>query len=269
MKILIINTGYLGDSVLAASFAENCKLYGYEQVDLLIGFPQTYQLIKDSMGLDNVYLSEQFGPHPLLPKEIDKNIYNVIFKTDLLQFDKKPIDLFNTHFNIDIKKYNFNFKVPEIEISLKTKPRLAFQYDWHLRSFAANNTPRNPQYIIDSLSNKYEIFIIGDDTHYNINENTPIDFLKHCAIIKECDIFFGYPGGMHWMAAGVNTPTITTSEVLYYHYINNGEFKGSNFNEFKKQWMVHAGQHFSEPHILLEPEISDDDIINYLLNYNV
>jgi hypothetical protein len=269
MKLLIINTGYLGDSVLAASFAENCKLYGYNRVDLLIGFPQTYQLIKDSFNIDNVYLSKNIGPYPEYTDEMNISIYDNIYKTDLLQFGEKPIDLFNTHFNIDIVKYNFTFNTPQIELPPKNKPRLAFQYDWHLRSYAQNNTPRNPQYIIDSISDKYEVFVIGDDTHYNIDKNTPIDFIKHCAIIKECDLFFGYPGGMHWMAAGVNTPTITTSEVLYYHYINKGEFKGNNFNEFKTQWMVHASKHFNEPHILLKPEVSDEEIINYLLNYNI
>jgi hypothetical protein len=111
--------------------------------------------------------------------------------------------------------------------------------------------------------------VIGDDTHYNINEDTPMDFLKHCAIIKECDLFFGYPGGMHWVAGGVKTPSITTSEWVINHYKNNGEFTQNSFDDFSNQWMVHASKHFPEPHILLQPEIPDKEIINYLLNYNI
>jgi ADP-heptose:LPS heptosyltransferase len=45
MKILIINFGWIGDSILASSLAENCKLNGYEQVDLLLGFPQTAEML--------------------------------------------------------------------------------------------------------------------------------------------------------------------------------------------------------------------------------
>jgi hypothetical protein len=56
---------------------------------------------------------------------------------------------------------------------------------------------------------------------------------------------------------------------LLEHYRNNKEYRGNNFEEFKEQWMVHACKHFEEPHILLEPEVSDEYIIDYLLNYEV
>jgi len=267
MKLLIVNIGFLGDSLLAGSLAENCKKNGFERVDLLIGFPQTYQLLKNNPYIDNVFLSPNVGAHPKII--VDTSIYDKIYQTEHLRFLEKPLDTFNKNFNLLNLEYNFNLYVPEIEISTKTKPRVAFQYDWHLRSFLPNNAPRNPQYIINAISDKYEVFVIGDDTHYNINENTPIDFLKHCAIIKESDLFFGYPGGLHWIAGGVKTPSITTSDFVYNHYKNDKELNYNSFADFCNQWMVHASKHFSEPHILLEPEISDEMIINYLLNYNI
>lgn len=267
MKLLIINTGFLGDSVLAGSLAENCKKNGFEQVDLLIGFPQTYQLLKNNPYIDNVFLSSKVGPYPEIT--IDTSIYDRIYQTDHLKFLEKPLDTFNKNFNLAKLEYNFNLYLPEIETLNKTKPKLAFQCDWHLRSFAPNNIQRNPQYIIDSISSKYEILTVGDNTHYNINENTPIDFLKHCSLIKECDIFFGYPGGLHWIAGGVKTPSITTSDFVFNHYKNSPELNYNSFTDFCNQWMVHASKHFSEPHILLSPEISDEEIIDYLLNYNI
>lgn len=267
MKLLIINIGFLGDSLLAGSLAENCKKNGFERVDLLIGFPQTYQLLKNNPYIDNVFLSPNAGAYPEIT--IDTSIYDKIYQTEHLRFSEKPLDTFNKNFNLDKLEYNFDLHIPEIEIPNKTKPRLAFQYDWHLRSFSKNNTVRDPQYIVDSISDRFEVFVVGDDTHYNINKNTSIDFLKHCAIIKESDIFFGYPGGLHWVAGGVKTPSITTSEWVINHYKNNNEFKGNDFNKFKSQWMIHTSKHFSESHILLEPEISDEEIINYLLNYNI
>lgn len=57
--------------------------------------------------------------------------------------------------------------------------------------------------------------------------------------------------------------TITTSEFVYNAYVDNGSFKGSTFNEFKDQWMVHASKHFDNEHVLFEPLISDDEIVNF------
>ena len=58
MKILIINFGWIGDSVLASSLAENCKLNGYEQVDLLLGFPQTAEMISLNSNIDTYMFLE-------------------------------------------------------------------------------------------------------------------------------------------------------------------------------------------------------------------
>jgi len=267
MKILIISTGFLGDGMLAGSFAENCKRNGYERVDLIVGWPQILQLLRNNPHIDNVFLSNPIGANPPTPKDI--SMYDRVYNTPHLVFSERPIDTFNKAIGLTDLEYNFKLYVPDIEIEPKTKPRLSFQYDWHLRSFGTNKTSRNPQRIIEAISSKYEVLVIGDDTHWNIDENTPITFLQHCAVIKNSDVFFGYPGGMHWVAAGTGVPTITTSEWLMKHYIDKGEYKGNDFNEFKDQWMVHACKNYKEPHILFEPEVSDDYIIEYLLKYEL
>jgi len=269
MKLLIVNIGFIGDGILAGSLAENCKKNGYEIVDIIVGFPQLFQLLKNNPYIDNVYLSNELTSHPNIPDTIDKSLYDTIYYSDHLVFNEKPLDTFNKKFNLKNLDYDFTIYTPEIEIETKIKPRLAFHYDWSMRSFTKNNIPRDPQYIIDSISDKYEVLVIGDSSHYNVDENTPIDFIKCCALIKECDLFFGYPGGLHWVAGGVRTPSITTSEWVINHYKNNGEFKGNNFEDFKDKWMVHTSKHFNESHILLEPEISNDNIISYLLNHKI
>jgi hypothetical protein len=71
------------------------------------------------------------------------------------------------------------------------------------------------------------------------------------------------------MASGVGTPTVTTTEFITRHYINNGEYTPTDFESFKEQFMVHASKHFIEPHILLEPEVSDEFIIDFLLKYKI
>jgi len=268
MKILIINNGFLGDGMLAGSFAENCKKNGFEKVDLLVGWPQIHKLLSNNPYIDNVFLSSTIGAYPTYPQEL-LTLYDKVYPIDHLVFSERPIDTFNKTIGLKSLDYDFKLYVPDVEIEAKIKHRLSFQYDWSTRSFSKGRKPRDPQYIIDSISDKYEVFVIGDDTHWNINENTSTTFLQHCAVIKETDVFFGYPGGMHWVAAGVGTPSITTSEWLLEHYKNKREFVGNNFDEFKDQWMVHACKHHGDSHILLEPEISDEDIITYLLNYQV
>jgi hypothetical protein len=270
MKLLIINIGWLGDSVLAGSFAENCKKNGYSQVDMLIGLPQTLALLQSNPFIDNVYQSPNLGSHPEIPSSLDLSKYDRIYRTNPLIFKERPIDTFNKNFNLESLDYAFKLNVPDIDFGFDSKkPRLAFQVDWHLRSWGPGELKRDPEKIINALSDKYDVYLIGDNTHFNINENTADNFAGQCSLIKQCDLFFGYPGGMHWMAGGVGTPTITTSEYVLKHYINNGEYLPGDFESFKEQFMVHASKHFEESHIILKPEISDEEIINYLLEYNI
>lgn len=270
MKLLIINIGWLGDSILAGSFAENCKKNGYSQVDMLIGLPQTLILLQANPFIDNVYQSSKAGPYPELPSEINLKTYDRVYNTEHLKFSERPLDTFNKNFNLESLDYAFKLNVPDIDFDFDNKkPRLAFQVDWHLRSWGPEESKRDPERIINALSDKYDVYLVGDNTHFNIDENTSDNFAGQCSLIKQCDLFFGYPGGMHWMAGGVETPTITTSEWVIRHYINNGEYIPTDFKSFKQQWMVHTSKHFQEPHIILEPEISDEEIIKYLLEYNI
>ncbi len=264
-SILIVNHGFLGDGILAASFAENCKMNGFDRVDILIGFPQLLQLLKNNVNIDNVYI-EEIGSHPNVSENILRNNYDIIYPIDHLVFNERPIDTFNKKIQLRQLEYNYKLTVPDIEpLDMSSKPNLAFQADWSSRSHGPNNSNRNVPYIIDKLSKNYNVHLVGGDTHYNIDSDTPITFLRHCALIQHCDLFFGYPGGMHWIAGGVNTPTVCTSEHVVQHYTRNGEFTGQTFLEFCDQWMVHTSKHFpNQKHILLEPYISDDDIINYL-----
>jgi hypothetical protein len=206
------------------------------------------------------------GSHPQIPEWVLSNNYDVIYTIDHLVFNEKPIDTFNKTLQLDKLNYSYKLYVPEADLSVDNgKLNLAFQADWINRAYGPNNSARNVQHVIERLSDKYNVFLVGGDTHYNINEETPITFLKHCALIQYCDLFFGYPGGMHWIAGGVGTPTVCTSEHVLQHYTNNGEFKQDTFTEFCEQWMVHTSKHFpDQQHILLEPYISDNDIITYL-----
>ena len=270
MKLLIINIGWLGDSILAGSFAENCKKNGYSQVDMLIGLPQTLALLQANPFINNVYQSTNLGAYPEIPTWLDLNSYDRVYKIDPLVFKERPIDTFNKVFNLESLDHAFKIYTPDLDFDFSSKkPRLAFQVDWHLRSWGPGESKRDPEAIINALADKYDVYLIGDDTHFNINEDTADNFAGQCSLIKQCDLFFGYPGGMHWMAGGVGTPTVTTSEWVIRHYINNGEYTPIDFESFKEQFMVHASKHFEQSHTLLGPAISDEEIIKYLLEYKV
>ncbi len=264
MKILIINFGWIGDSILASSLAENCKLNGYEQVDLLLGFPQTAEMISLNSNIDNVYVSRVPGCDPVTDG-IDLSIYDRIYKTRGLVFGKKPLDWFNEDFGFDNLKYSFELNTYEVSFEDTSKPTLAFQLDWNNRSRSATG-PRDPNSMVAKLQKKYNVFIIGNGSQFDIDENTSENFLLNASALKNCDLFFGYPGGLHWLAAGVGIKTVCTSEHVMDHYTNNGEFIGKDFNKFKEEWQVHASKLFTnQEHVLLEPFISDDAIVDYLM----
>jgi hypothetical protein len=264
MKILIINFGWIGDSMLASSLAENCKLNGYERVDLLVGFPQTANMIELNPLIDNVFISKTPGCDPST-EGIDLSTYDRVYKTRGLVFNKRPLDLFNEDFGFEKLKHPFELATYELEFEDKSKPYIAFQLDWDTRS-NSHNGPRNTMKIVEALSYKYNIFPIGGSSQFDIDDNTGNTFLTNASALKNCKLFFGYPGGLHWLAAGVGIDTICTSEHVIKHYTNNGEFKGSTFEEFQDQWQVHASKLFTKQHTLLKPYISDEEIIEYILN---
>lgn len=269
MKILIVNVGFLGDSLFAASLAENCKKNGYKVVDLVIGFPQTFELLKLNPYIDNIYLNNEIGPYPrleTLPDEINLSSYNIVYATEHSVFSERFLDTYNKKLNLPKLEYNLNFYLPKVEFEESPKKSIAFQVDWNKRSYQGDKKPRNPEYIVNSIREKYNVFIVGENTHFNINENTPSNFLDECKYISACDYFFGFPGGMHWIAAGAGTKTITTSEHMLDHFTGTGDFKGSGIDEFRNDFMLHASKHFDDQHILLDPGISDNKIIQYLLD---
>ena len=256
MKIAIVCIGFIGDGILAGSFCENLKLNGCEQVDLFVRIPQTYELLKNNPYIDNLYLSSFNSTH--------ESNYDKFYVWDKSEFNVRPIDTINKYFNLPELKYDYNLYVPDVELGpINGKLNLAFHEHWNERSSSYGKN-RNVANIISNIKDKYNIYFVGGERHHNF---IPGDFLEnHCSVIKKCDLFFGYPGGMHWIAAGCQTPSITTSEYVMGHYKNSTrEFISDDFDLFNENWMWHANKHFQEDHILLPPNISDEDII-YILN---
>lgn len=273
MNILIINIGFLGDSLFAASLCENLKKIGkYNRVDLLIGFPQTIEVLQFNPYIDNIYLANNIGAYPTIndvPLDCDLSIYDTVYSTEHSKFNEKFLDTYNKNFGLPQVDYKLNLHLPVMEFEFSTnRPRIAFHLDWAQRSFQSGGVPRDPHMIIDQLQGEFEIYTVGAQSHFENNDNKSHDFLVECGFIAQCDIFFGFPGGMHWIAAAVGTPTITTSEHMMKHFTNTGDFNGIGIDDFRQDFKLHASHHFNDvEHTLLEPEISDNDIVQYLKNY--
>jgi hypothetical protein len=270
MNILIINIGFIGDSLFAASLAENCKKNGYDRVDLLIGFPQTFDLLKLNPHIDNVYQSDVIGAYPgvdNLPAGCDTGVYDVIYPTAHSRFSEKFLDTYNRTLSLPNLDYSFNLYLPEMEFEMDhKKPKLAFHTDWDKRSFQKNGAPRDSEFIIRNLTDYYDVYRVGANSHFEYDTDKSYKFLIECGFISKCDLFFGFPGGMHWVAAGTGIPTVTTSEHMMSHFKSTGDFKGSTLGDFKRDFMLHASHHFpNQDHTLLEPEVGDLDIITYLI----
>ena len=269
MKLLIISHGWIGDNILASSLAENCFNNGFEHVDILIGFPHTYDLLKLLPFINNVFVSGIPGSYPTA-LGVDLTIYDRIYSTPHLVFNEKPLDTFNKSFGFRKIKYDFQLNsLNDVRLS-GDKPKIAFQTDWYERTL--NRKLSNQNYIINSLLDTFNVLMVGKTSvngvtsQFSIDENTSHDFLIQASAMKNCDYFFGYPGGLHWVASGLGVKTITTSDSVINSYTKNGSFSGLSFDVFKTQWMVHANKQFNNEHILLEPLISDDEIIKFIKN---
>lgn len=271
MNILIINIGFIGDSLFAASLCENLKKSGqYERVDLLIGFPQTLEVLRYNPYINNIYMAKSVGAYPSkndIPANCDLSLYQKVYSTEHSKFNERFLDTYNKNFGLKDLNYALDLYLPKMEFEgLTTKPRIAFQMDWNQRSFQQGNNPRNPQFIIDELQKHFDIYTVGASSHFEKDENKGENFLIECGFIAQCDLFFGFPGGMHWIAASLGVPTITTSEHMMRHFTQTGDFKGNGIEDFRRDFKLHASHHFTNvEHELLPPEISDASIVLYII----
>ena len=93
----------------------------------------------------------------------------------------------------------------------------------------------------------------------NIPDEDVKSLLFEASLMKYCDAFLGTDGGLATIAAGVGTKTIITGDFNLQLYGWNGVIKKI------KHPKLGPYEYFGEPHIVLDPYLNDNEIINNII----
>lgn len=280
MKILIKAIGFIGDNLFGSSIAKKLKeQYVGCEVDYLLTLPQPYELISLNPYIDNVHLTP--------PKKQYDKIYQLspIHRnlTPCEQFQlqcgvQNPTPDFKIYTNESLDRYVNHYLEP-----IKDKKIVAWLSNWEERSFIF--TPKEYQlgidvpgygyggkhrditYIIDTLSTHPDLFLIEvgkpNGTDQKLTDIfTVSEYSLTASILKNCDYFIGAEGGLANLASGVGTKTILTGDFVHQLYGWNGVIEKCEDPKLGPKY------YFGEDdHIVLDPYLTDQEIVQSLLNH--
>ena len=165
---------------------------------------------------------------------------------------------------------------------IKDKKIVAWLSNWEERTFGLTpeeytlgvNIPnlgyggrrRNTSHIIEQLEKNSNIYLIEVGKPNGTNQlefdlSTVSEYSLTASIIKNCDYFIGAEGGLANLASGVGTKTILTGDFVHQLYGWNGVIE--KCEEPKLGPKYYFGE---ENHNVLDPYLSDDQVVESILN---
>jgi len=287
---LVITFGFFGDIIFATPLAEKLKRAGYSQVDYLIGFPQVAQLVQNNPNIDNVFVSQYPGPKPYY--SLDLTQYNRVIELGALDYQITPCEQYQQQAGFEkLSSEYVVYTTPEYDTIAKeviselrqagNKPVLAFMTNWQPKTYlftpeqyrAGIDVPnlgyggahRDIQYIVDELQKHFTLYPIGvGDANQQQTIHLPDEdqksLLFEASIMKYCDAFVGTDGGLATIAAGVGTKTLITGDFNLQLYGWNGVLKKI------EQPRLGPREYFEDPHIVLDPYLTDKEVANQIIN---
>lgn len=285
---LVVTFGFFGDIIFATSLAEKLKKE-YSTVDYLIGFPQVAQLVQNNPNIDNVFVSEYPGPKPYC--SIDLTKYGKVIELGALDYQVTPCEQYQRQAGLTEVSSEYKiFTTPEYDAVAKqvieelkatyNKPVVALMTNWQPKTYlftpeqyeAGIDVPnlgyggahRDIQYIVDELQKHFTLYPIGvGDANQQQTIHLPDDdqksLLFEASVMKYCDAFIGTDGGLATIAAGVGTKTIITGDFNLQLYGWNGVLKKI------KQPRLGPREYFGDPHIVLDPYLTDHEVTQELI----
>lgn len=285
---LVVTFGFFGDIIFATSLAEKLKKE-YSTVDYLIGFPQVAQLVQNNPNIDNVFVSEYPGPKPYC--SIDLTKYGKVIELGALDYQVTPCEQYQRQAGLaEVSSEYKIFTTPEYDAVAKqvieelkatyNKPVVALMTNWQPKTYlftpeqyeAGIDVPnlgyggahRDIQYIVDELQKHFTLYPIGvGDANQQQTIHLPDDdqksLLFEASVMKYCDAFIGTDGGLATIAAGVGTKTIITGDFNLQLYGWNGVLKKI------KQPRLGPREYFGDPHIVLDPYLTDHEVTQELI----
>lgn len=265
-KCLIIVTGWLGDSLFASSIAEKLiKENQFNEIDYLIGFPQTKELLENNPFINKVILSNNLGPYPSYNgnENYDKIFtlpVNDLIEKPTIKFQKycgvkNPTDYYNIYTNSKREKQTlelFN------KILFNGKKNIGICSTWK----TINGDLFDPSNLIEKLKTEFNIFKLG------MNNISQFDGANHieeyniqATLCKYLDWVVGSEGGLTNLAAGIGTNIIYTTDFTYSLFGPKGRMYQYN-NPLER---IGPKAFFpTKNHIALDQYINYDNIHNIL-----
>jgi ADP-heptose:LPS heptosyltransferase len=291
-KCLVVTCGFFGDILFATSLAEKLKHErGFEEVDYLIGFPQLLRLVQNNPHIDTVYVSDSPSPHPV-KADLNNSQYSDIIRLQQLNYNIPPACEYQQ--SSGIKQLSSEYKVytePEYDRFAKEyidsiredgKKVIAVMSNWQPKTYlftpeqykAGIDVPnlgyggshRDIAKVITDLSKHFILLEVGVPIEYNqamtstIADDNQKSILFEASLMKYCDAFVGTDGGLATIAAGVGTKTIITGDFNLQLYGWNGVIKKI------EQPKLGPYEYFGDPHIVLDPYFSDEQVIQAIIN---
>lgn len=291
-RCLIVTCGFFGDILFASSIAEKLKSQlAYDTVDYLIGFPQVQRLLQNNPHIDSVYISGTPGPYPDI-SSIATEHYSKVFNLQPLNYNKTPCEEYQEF--VGIPNTSPDYKVytqPEYDDIARgyiaelrethNKPVVALMSNWESKTYTFTpeqysegidvpgygygGSHRNISYIIEKLS-EYITFVevgvgpMGQLQSISIGDGDSKSLLFEASLIKYCDAFLGTEGGLCNLSAGVGCKTVITGDFVHQLYGWNGCIKQIDVPKLGPRWYF-----LDSNHIELDPYLTDDEIINNVL----
>jgi hypothetical protein len=287
---LVVTFGFFGDIIFATSLAEKLKGEGYSQVDYLIGFPQVAQLVENNPFIDEVFISQIPGPKPYHP--CTGNNYSRVIELGALDYQITPCEQYQQQAGFEeLSSEYIVYTTPEYDAvaaevvsdlrQTNNKPVLAFMTNWQPKTYlftpkqyeAGIDVPnlgyggahRDIQYVVNELQEHFTLYPIGvGDANQQQTLHLPDDdqksLLFEASIMKYCDAFIGTDGGLATIAAGVGTKTVITGDFNLQLYGWNGVLKKI------KQPRLGPREYFGDPHVVLDPYLTDKEVANQIIN---
>jgi hypothetical protein len=289
-KCLVITCGYFGDIMFSTSLAPKL-INQYDQVDYLIGFPQMKVLLENDPIIHNVFTSDTPNPYPTIHHLQEE--YSRVIQLQPLNYLVTPCEEYQqfagfTDVTAEYKIYTlsqYDLIAKEYVEQLKkehNKPVIGIMTNWEPKTYlftpdqykkgidvpnlGYGGSHRNVQYIVNELINHFTLVPIGmgNLSQYqtsNISDDDSKSLTFEASLLKACDAFIGTEGGLANLAAGVGCKTILTGDFIHQLYGWNGVLK-----KIKEPKLGPIYYFPNDGHIVLDPYLTDNEIINKIIN---
>lgn len=208
-KYLISVTGWLGDSLIASSVAEQLYIENNNiLVDYIIGFPQTKYFLESNPYINEVYVENNPTPYPNYQKFIGE--YDEIFSLPVNDLKYLPTIKFQKHCNIKFPKKEF-YLYHSFNKEIFEKPLIGICSTWKDK----NENFRNGIEILQKLQQllpKYDFKLLGNNINQFEGANQVDGYIEMAKIMYNCEYIIGAEGGMTNLASGLKTKTICATD---------------------------------------------------------